>query len=112
MKSYQLHCGNIVRLSKLVFALYALDSASHGKHVERLSGYLDQMEDTGSLDVLDGLSSGERAAVLLAAKRDGDLSLPVNSFLLADPHLQKWVMEKRGFSNQVGWPLGEIPSFK
>ena len=98
-------------LSNAIFDLYALEAEAHEEQIEWLKQCLDLFENSGSTSVLSDLSSGERAAVLLAGKRDADLNLPVNAFLQADPHLQKWIMEKRGFSNQVGWPLGEIPSF-
>ena len=96
-------------LAKLYWTRYAAEAKQNRLHAEKLSRILERWMDTEEEPALCVLSSGERSALLLAARREHELDSPLISFLNLDPHLQKFVLEARGMACQVGWKLGEIP---
>ena len=81
--------------------------ASHIRQRRQLAGLLEKWNKTGSRpSQLDVMSSGERAALLMAAGYDCEIASPVVTFLMLDSHLQRFVLEARGQFSLIGMQVG------
>lgn len=97
-------------LSDILKELYAADGEAQAAQVEFLSALMRRWEKSGEQpSEFDGLCSGERASILVAMKLESRLDSPLATFLMLDPHLQKWVLTARGMSNFIGTQIaGEL----
>jgi len=88
----------------------AVDGAADSRAftIARLEEILAVWNRTGQRpEAAEVLSSGEYAALVLAAAREDLLGRsPVFSFLMLDGWLQKWVMQTRGWAELIGTRIG------
>lgn len=73
------------------------------KQLAMLQTVIDEWETSEKEPAVVGaLSSGERAALFLAAKEEQRLTSPLGSFLMLENGLQKWVLRHRGMTTFIG----------
>lgn len=71
--------------------------------VVKLSSVLAQWQRTGiEPDIIGVFSSGERAAIYLAAGEYKLLPAPLGSFLRLEDSLQRWILEEHGLTRFIG----------
>lgn len=77
--------------------------AAQDQLVEQLASVLARWQETGIEPGIIGVfSSGERAAIYIAAGKEKLLDSPLSSFLILEDSLQRWVLRERGMSNFIG----------
>ena len=98
-------------LHEIVMALYKANPTQYDAQLDHLADVLERWVNNGQKPPdLPPMSTGERAAVMLAGGDETGLGSALETFLYLDPHLQKFVLRARSLDQFIGHRIADFPN--